>query len=331
MADILILGGTNFIGRRLVERLLKNPELNITLFNRGKTNDSLFPNCRKIMGDREIPADLEPLFVESWDYVIDLSCYYPNSLRTITRKMNPNTRKYIFISTCSVYDNDGYEGMLRNERAPVLIGTEEEQKDSSLATYGKRKAACEAILTASKLPYIILRPALVYGPYDGTDRLYYWIYASKMGKEFILPENGERQFSVTYVDDLVQGILLFLENAIQREIYHCISHTTISIAEIVAAAAEILEQEMHPVSMDAEFLKNEKVSEWFDLPLWLHTDSFTFANEALEKDTHFKSLDFKKSMQHTIQDYQEKGFPTPHYGMDGNQQRRLIRKYKNNE
>lgn len=330
MSKLLVLGGTNFIGRRLVEKLMNNSEFELTLFNRGKTNNSLFPNCRKIIGDRENNQDLEQLFLESWDYVIDLSCYFPSSLKIITEKINPDINKYIFISTCSVYDNEAYEGMCRNEHAPLLKCNKEEEKDSSLDTYGKRKAACEAILIASKLKSIILRPSLVYGPYDITDRLYYWIYATNFDQEFILPENGKRLFSITYVDDLVNCIFQLIGSSICNKVYNCISHPSISIAKIVATSSAILKQELNTVSMDANFLKNENISEWFDLPLWLSTDKFTFSNRALEKDIDFKPINFKISMQQTIDYYHKKSFSIPRYGIDNKQQSTLIKKFKTN-
>lgn len=327
MSKVLILGGTNFIGRRLVEKLLDHSEYTLTLFNRGKTNHALFPNLRRIIGNRENSRDLDQLFAESWDYVIDLSCYYPSSLRYITRKINSDISKYIFISTCSVYANDASDKMLRNEEAPVLLCHKAEESNKSIDTYGKRKAACEAYLKTSHLPYVIFRPSLVYGPYDNSDRLYYWIHATHTNQVMILPENGERPVSITYVEDLVNCILLSIRNSVCFKTYNCISHPTISIAKIVNTCSEVLQQETKTIAMDAAFLKQENISEWFDIPLWLNTNTFTFSNKALENDFNYTPIDFKTSMQETISYYREKGFPHPCYGIDKEQQNSLIKKY----
>lgn len=328
MQSVLILGGTNFIGRRLVESLILNGEYEPTLFNRGQTNSSLFPNCKRIKGDRENEEDLKRLFSEHWDFVVDCSCYFPNSLKLITSKINKNISKYIFISTCSVYDNDLHEGMLRNETAPLLICNDEEKKDTSLDTYGKRKAACEKVLIASELPYIIFRPSLVYGPYDSTDRLYYWIEALNSEEEFILPENGERLFSITYVDDLVEAILHSLKSPLNHKVYNCISHQSMSIAQIIKTGSALLNRKAKSISIDADFLKKEEVTEWFDLPLWLNTDKFTFSNAEIKKDLNFNPIDFKQSLQETIEYYRTKNFPLPQYGMDRERRNSLLKKYK---
>lgn len=331
MIKLLILGGTRFIGRRLVEKLENNSEYELTLFNRGKTNHSLFPNCRKIIGDRKNNEDLDQLFSESWDFVIDLSCYYPKSIKTIVNKINRNLTKYIFISTCSVYEIDGFDKMLKNENAPVLQCNKIEEKNTSLDTYGKRKAACERYLTNSKLPYIIFRPSLVYGPYDYSDRLYYWIHATQSNHAFILPENGERIFSITYVDDLVNCIIQSIENSICNKIYNCISHPIMSILEIIKTSSKILKQKIKVISMDAVFLKHEKILEWFDLPLWLNTNNFTFSNDALQNEFDFTPMDFVLTIEKTIHYYLKRGFPTPCCGIDRRQQNILINKFKTNE
>lgn len=330
MNKVLILGGTNFIGRRLVEFLIKNSTHQLTLFNRGKTNPSLFPNCRIIIGDRLNTDDLEPLFSQSWDYIIDLSCFFPKSLKVITKNINKDLSKYIFISTCSVYDNIHHIGMLRNEKASLLKCNETEERNTSLDTYGKRKAACEQVLIASKLPMVILRPSLVYGPYDHTDRLYYWIKAVQSKQEFILPESGNRLFSVTYVDDLVRCILSSIESPLNHEIYNCISHPSMSIGHIVNTSSTILHQKTRPISINANFLKNENISQWFDLPLWLNTDKFTFSNQKIITNFGFKPTNFEQSLRETIEYYQGHNFPEPQYGMDSKRKNKLIKKYQIN-
>ena len=106
---LLLLGGTSFIGRRLVEEILRQTKFDLTLFNRGITNQSLFPEVRKLKGDRN-SEDIVNVKQEEWDYIIDLSCYFPNSLETICNSFKSKPKRYIFISTCSVYDNNYMRG-----------------------------------------------------------------------------------------------------------------------------------------------------------------------------------------------------------------------------
>ena len=102
MNKILILGGTQFIGRNLVAQLLQEREYEITLFNRQQTQPNLFSGVKKIKGDRET-EDIRQIAREHWDYVIDLSCYYPAALSSVLEQLQISPKRYIFISTCSVY------------------------------------------------------------------------------------------------------------------------------------------------------------------------------------------------------------------------------------
>ena len=167
MKNILILGGTNFIGRRLVERLLESEAYALTLFNRQRTHAELFPQVNKIKGDRETES-IEQIVEGNWDAVVDLSCYFPAALENTLKALTKES-KYIFVSTCSVYDNEMDRSILKNETAPVLSCSAQQRSDRSAASYGNRKAECERLLMDSGMPYVILRPSLVFGTYDPTD------------------------------------------------------------------------------------------------------------------------------------------------------------------
>ena len=157
MKKVLILGGTQFIGRYLVEQLLKRSDIELTLFNRQQTNQHLFTDTKKIKGDRNTINNQS--FTEfNYDLIVDLSCYYPDQLKQTLKYVPRSLSNYIFISTCSVYDNEIDQSELRDETATLLSCNEEEAKDSTAQTYGKRKVACEKILMNSSINYSILRP-----------------------------------------------------------------------------------------------------------------------------------------------------------------------------
>jgi len=196
MENLLLIGGTNFIGRNLVERLLQEKRFKTTLLNRGITNVDLFPSLDRIKGDRNTP-EIKDLVQGDWDYILDISCYFPRSIQSILGADLPNLKRYIFLSTCSVYEMA--EKPLPDERTPIKTCTPEEYDDESAQTYGKRKAACEALLEASGVNYTILRPPLVFGPYDHTDRLYYWLHQVYRYDKVVLPNNGTQTFALCYV------------------------------------------------------------------------------------------------------------------------------------
>lgn len=330
MKNILILGGTNFIGRHLVQELLGNSEFQLTLFNRGKTNPELFPEVNRIVGDRENSEDLKPLFLQNWDVVIDLSCYYPKGLKQILEKINPSIKNYILISSCSVYDMH-YKGTLRDEKSPILPCSIEQETDTKVASYGNRKSKCETVLQSSGLPFTILRPSLVYGPYDNTDRFYYWIYQAAKREKIIVPESGERKFSITYVKDLVKTILETIESSIGNQVFNCITYPEVSIAVILNEVLKEVETEPKLINMDADFLFEKGIKQWEDIPLWLNTDDFTFSNQSLKTEFNFKPTIFENSVKTTVDYYAKLGFPEPNYGINKALQNELLKQFAENE
>lgn len=322
MKKILILGGTNFIGRNLVERLLKDADNDITLFNRQKTQTSLFPEVNKIRGDRETD-DVKKIENENWDYVIDCSCYYPESLEKVLSCLS-TIKRYLFISTCSVYDNEDDLSILRNESAKILNCSPDQKVDRSPTSYGQRKAECERILKASKIPHTIFRPALVFGDYDPTDRLYYWLYQVKKNSTLILPENGERMFSVTYVFDLVECIIHELKQKGNSETYNVISCPQMSIKKIVSECMDMLELSPKMLPATAEFLIQKHIAQWSDMPLWINGDHFTYSNEKQINAFGKLPTNFSISLRNTIKYYERQDWPEPKFGIHESKRLALI-------
>ncbi|MEM6345042.1 MAG: NAD-dependent epimerase/dehydratase family protein [Bacteroidota bacterium] len=328
MKHILILGGTKFVGRNITEFLNDQEDYELTLFNRAISNPNLFKNVKQIQGDRDDLSDVKKIFSKSWDYIIDVSCYYPHQLRYVLQGSFKQLKKYIFISTCSVYDNDAYQKELRDERAPTLACSIQQETDKSPSTYGNRKAACERALIASGLPYTILRPALIYGKYDPTDRLYYWLYQVKSQQEIILPENGERKFSITFIDDLVNIVQTLLESKPENQIFNCISSPTTSIAKILETCEAEYQRRVSKFEATAEFLEDNKINQWSGIPLWLNSDYFTYSNQRVLDELSLLPTDFKESIRKTIDYYDQRGYLEPEFGIKDWQKRALIRKLK---
>ncbi len=132
MKKVLVLGGTQFVGRVLVEQLLKRGGYEVVLFNRGKTNPQLFPELRKIVGNRETD-DLFQTCSEDWDAVIDINGYYPNTLQAYASRIQPHCKRYIFISTASVYNLEISENKLIGEDFDLLPCSTEQRTDKEPA------------------------------------------------------------------------------------------------------------------------------------------------------------------------------------------------------
>lgn len=313
MKKVLILGGSNFIGRHLVESLLDSDSYDITLYNRQKTNPELFPELKKVKGERQKMA-ISNLKGSDWDYVIDLSAYFPADLRDSLETLG-EVGRYVFISTCSVYDMEDTSNRLKQEDAPIVKCTKAQEVDTGVQSYGARKAQCERILGESAYDYIILRPALVYGPYDQSDRLYYWLYQLKHKIGLPLPENGERLFSTCYIGDLISAIISAMHSEQGREVYNVVSQPANSIQEILNQAQAVLGLKRDFIDAPAAFLKEEGLREWFDIPLWINGDHFTFSNQKLIDKLGIGISPLKEALASSIDYYEKKAWPRPSYGI----------------
>ncbi|OIQ30346.1 MAG: hypothetical protein BM564_02965 [Bacteroidetes bacterium MedPE-SWsnd-G2] len=321
MYKILILGGTNFIGRNLIERLSKNKTYDLTIFNRGITNPGVFPAIKKIIGDRN-SSDVNLIHNTAWDYIIDLSCYYPQSLINILKGLTYNLKKYILISTCSVYLDD--KVILGKESALIKNCNPNQFSDSTTTSYGNRKAECERIIAASKFNFTILRPDLVYGKYDPTDRLYYWLHQAKHYNQILVPNHGTSFFSLTYVDDLAHTIEKTMVKKEDREIYNITTVTKTSIRQILSYSSEVLGTNPQLVNANSQFLNKNNINEWTDMPVWIDSEYSNFDNNKILNSYHLDFTDFKMSIQKTINYYTSLGWPTPKYGINRALQINLI-------
>ncbi|MFM7707922.1 MAG: epimerase, partial [Gammaproteobacteria bacterium] len=180
---ILILGGTRFIGLHMTTLALARGH-KVTFFNRGRTNTDRFPAVPRITGDRN--GDLGGLAGRSFDAVIDNSGYVPRQVRLAAQMLRASVPHYLFISTLSVYASFASPN---DEGSPLGKMADETTEKVDGETYGPLKALCE---TAAREVYgagnvTVLRPGLIVGPDDNTDRFTYWPARAARGGRFAAP------------------------------------------------------------------------------------------------------------------------------------------------
>ena len=199
---ILVLGGTRFAGRAIVETALGRGDA-VTMFNRGQSNPGLFPGVETVIGDRT--ADLSPLDGREFDAVIDVACYAPETARLSAEAFRDRTGRYVFVSTVSVYaDQSTTEAQL--EDAP-LAQLKPDTTDFA-ENYGANKALCEAVVReVYGNRALIGRPGLISGPHDPTDRFPYWPRRIARGGRVLAPGDPTDLTQVIDVRDLA-GFLL---------------------------------------------------------------------------------------------------------------------------
>ncbi|MCE5207811.1 MAG: epimerase, partial [Chloroflexi bacterium] len=204
---ILVIGGTRFLGRAAVEAVLAAGH-KVTLFNRGVSNPSLYPQVETIIGDRSM--DLSLLKGRSWDAVIDTCGYVPRVVRMSASALSGSVGHYTFISTISVYsetwktgiDENGVLGVLEDETTEEITG----------GAYGPLKALCEqAAEDAMPGRVLTIRPGLIVGPHDPTDRFTYWPVRVAQGGEVLAPDSPDYKCQVIDVRDLAEWNIRMIE------------------------------------------------------------------------------------------------------------------------
>jgi len=326
MKKILIFGGTQFIGRRLVEMLLETEAYELTLFNRGKSMPNLFPNVKKILGNRR-NEEIEQLKEGDWDVVIDVSSYHPEPLQRAVDILKNKVKRYVYISTISVYDDEACQNQLITEATKLKSYTEEDKTAENITgqNYGPKKVACEEILqNTPELDSIILRPSVVYGKYDPFDRHYYWLYRIQHQDKILLPENGKARLTFTFVDDLVKSVIAAIEVEKHREIYNITTHPVLSLKEITAEMAKVLEKEPEWIDKESDWLLSKEVGQWSGVSFWTSEDMLMVDNEKITKDFNLQFDDLSTSFQKTIAYYESLNWPKPRYGVSIEAEKELI-------
>jgi 2'-hydroxyisoflavone reductase len=194
---LLLLGGTSFVGRHFAEEALRRGH-QVDLCHRGQTNADLFPECRHFLGDR-----LESLNLpegETWDAVIDTSAYFPRAVKISSEALVNLADRYLFISTISVYDQPVAGG---DESQSVIELEDPTVEQITAETYGGLKVLCERELDRHWGDRVIhLRPGLIVGPYDPTDRFTYWVVQVGENRPFVAPTDPSVPMQFVHGHDL---------------------------------------------------------------------------------------------------------------------------------
>lgn len=325
MKKILVLGGTQFVGRNLIEQLIQKNDYELTLFNRGKTNAGLFAEINHITGDRLIDEDLKNYTNQTWDIIIDISGYWPTSLEKSLEQLKGKVGRYIYISTSSHYVFDEESAIPLNEEDEIVACTEEQKNDMGFQTYNERKAECERVLQQQEwLDYVILRPGLIIGNYDPTDRLYYWFYKLQTQQEILWPNEGKNLLSYSNVGDLVKIIIAAIEQPNKHKVYNA-SSIIASLSDFINVAKVMLNKSPNLINASLAFLEENEVQQWSDLPVWLNGDFLTVDNSRVIEDFNLTFADINKITEDLIAFYSyDLKWRVPKYGMSAEKESEIL-------
>lgn len=207
--DILVLGGTSFVGRAIVEELLTRSH-DVTLFSRGRTGADLFPSAQRRTGDRE-SGDYAALAGGSWDAVVDVSAYVPRHVAQAAQALAGRLGRSLLFSTGSVYDLAAAPEVI-TEDAPRVAPVRNSEEVTG-ETYGGLKVACEDdVLATYGDRATIVRPGIVAGPHDHTERFTWWVRRAARGGRMALAGRAEQPVQVVDAADLARLVRALLED-----------------------------------------------------------------------------------------------------------------------
>ena len=291
--NILIIGGSEFLGRYLTEASLARRHA-VTLFNRGKSNADLFPHVEKLRGDRN--ENLDALAGRRWDAVIDTCGYTSQAVRATAGLLSNAAQHYTFISSMSVYA--GFDTPRQNESAPVhelAAGQAEDEND--VATYGARKALAErAAEQAMPGRVLAVRAGLIVGPHDYMARFPYWVSRMARGGEVLAPAPPQRLVQLIDVRDLADWIVRMIERQ-QTGIFNATGPDyELTMEAMLTACRSISGSDARITWIDEGFLLERGVKPWSELPLWLPGEQgrnfFTMdCAKAFDTGLHIRTLE----------------------------------------
>lgn len=293
---LLILGGTVFVGRHLAE-VARDRGHDVTLFHRG-TRPDVLPDVEHLHGDRNEPAGLDVLREGTWDAVIDTSAYLPRQVREALDALEGRFDRYAFVSSISVYEGPYERGP--HEDAPLAQLDDPDTETIDGETYGGLKVVCERVLQKrlgsdlSSHDPLIVRPGIVVGPHDPTERYTYWVRRMTRPGPVLVPDVLDAPAQWIDARDLARFVLDGLEsglsgtfNVVTEEDAHTIGDVLDACAAVVAtAAAGSAEADSAEAASDApagetqehlvvpeSFLLRHDVTPFSEMPLWIPGDS----------------------------------------------------------
>ncbi|MCK5828530.1 epimerase, partial [Candidatus Bipolaricaulota bacterium] len=238
--------------------------------NRGQSNSALFPDIEKIHGDRD--GRLEALKGRTFDACVDTCGYVPRIVNASAQLLKDAVNHYAFVSSVSVYDEPSPEGV--DESGLLATMDDPSVEEVTGETYGPLKALCEGEVTAAFGDRaLLIRPGLIVGPHDVTDRFTYWPWRATQGGRILAPGRPDRPIQFIDVRDLAAWLVRMLESG-ETGAYNATSAPgTYTMESLLQTCCDVSEVAGELVWTDDTFLNEHKVGAWMELPLWIPEDA----------------------------------------------------------
>ncbi len=257
---VLVLGGTDFVGPAVVSAALAHGD-DVTVFHRGQTG-SAPEGVRVIHGDRTQPSDLDSVAGEQWDLVVDAWSRAPRVVLESARKLEPNSARYVYISTISVYQ-EVHEGPI-NETSPAVDARPDADATDYAADKRGAELAIESVFGQDRC--VFARPGLILGPRENIGRLPWWLRRIAAGGTVLAP--GPPDNGLQYID--ARDLATFSINTTLNGAVNVLTYPGFTtMAELLDLCKEATGSDAAFTWVDAEFLLERKVEPWTELPIWV--------------------------------------------------------------
>ena len=258
---LLILGGTRFVGRHLAAEALARG-WQVTLFNRGQSGPELFPEAEHLTGDRD--GGLDALRSGDWDAVVDTSGYVPRLVRDSAELLADRVGIYVFISSASVYADKSQAGL--TEDAP-LAQLDDPSTEDVEQHYDGLKALCERAVAEASTASAIVRPGLIVGPHDPTNRFTWWVTKIANGGRVAAPQPRDQPVQVIDARDLAAFTLQIVERG-DASVYNAVGDV-LTMERTLNTIVDATGAEAGLDWVPEQQLLDQGLEPWTDVPLWL--------------------------------------------------------------
>ena len=283
---ILVIGGTRFVGRHIVEAALAAGH-DVTLLHRG-TGADLFPELEHLHVDRD--AGFDVLADRSFDATVDTSAYFPRQVSAVADALGARAGRYLVISSTSVYARPDGPGF--SESSPTVEPAADDVTEVTETTYGPLKVAVENVARERfGARATVVRPTYVIGPYDHTERFTYWVERIAEGGEVLAPGNPRDPIQVIDARDMAAWIVRLLENDVAGT-FHAVSPDA---GFCFRDMLDVIREEVAPEGtwftwVDQQWLLDQGEN-GSTLPLWGEDDPWIEANAADPEAAEATGLD----------------------------------------
>jgi 2'-hydroxyisoflavone reductase len=279
--NILILGGTLFLGRALAEAALARGH-GVTLFNRGRHAAEPIAGAESLIGDRD--GALDVLRGRSWNAVVDTSGYVPRLVRSSAELLVDAVERYVFVSSVSAYADFGKPV---HESAPLATMADARVEEVTGASYGPLKALSErALAEAFRGRTLIVRPGLIVGPHDPTARFSYWTDRVARGGEVLAPDHPDAAVQFIDVRDLAEWMVRMIENE-EVGVFNA-TGPTMRFGKMLETMRDAIPTDARFTWVSEAFLAAHGVLAWSHLPLWIPN--------ARESHRYFNRIDIERAL-----------------------------------